>query len=432
MTNSELLLELLLQLTVILSACKLVSYFGKRYLGQTEVVGEMLAGIMLGPSLFGMIAPNLQQWLFPKSPIIADATHLFPNPSMSILYTLSQVGLMIYMFLVGLDLDMNLLRNRAKSAGIVSIAGILVPFALGAIAAFGLHGKELFSSNITPWAAALYMGASMSITAFPMLARILHERGLIKTKLGTLVLAAGSLDDAIAWCLLALVLASIKSSINVAIIAIGGTLAYVIFMWFFGQRILRIFSYWTRRDGEVTIQTLTSVFIIMMVCAYYTDSIGVHAIFGAFVLGIVMPRGHFAESVHRHLEYLTTSLLEPIFFVFSGLNTQIGLLNSPHLWAITLLITLIAVLGKGLACTLAARYSGENWRNSMTVGALMNTRGMMELIILNIGLELGVITPTLFTIMVIMAIITTVMCSPLVTFLVHPSQSSASEVLNQK
>jgi len=432
MTNSELLLELLLQLTVILSACKLVSYFGKRYLGQTEVVGEMLAGIMLGPSLFGMIAPNLQQWLFPKSPIIADATHLFPNPSMSILYTLSQVGLMIYMFLVGLDLDMNLLRNRAKSAGIVSIAGILVPFALGAIAAFGLHGKELFSSNITPWAAALYMGASMSITAFPMLARILHERGLIKTKLGTLVLAAGSLDDAIAWCLLALVLASIKSSINVAIIAIGGTLAYVIFMWFFGQRILRIFSYWTRRDGEVTIQTLTSVFIIMMVCAYYTDSIGVHAIFGAFVLGIVMPRGHFAESVHRHLEYLTTSLLVPIFFVFSGLNTQIGLLNSPHLWAITLLITLIAVLGKGLACTLAARYSGENWRNSMTVGALMNTRGMMELIILNIGLELGVITPTLFTIMVIMAIITTVMCSPLVTFLVHPSQSSESEVLNQK
>jgi Kef-type K+ transport system membrane component KefB len=417
MTNSELLLKLLLQLTVILSTCKLVSYFGKRYLGQTDVVGEMLAGIMLGPSLFGMIAPNFQQWLFPKAPILTGEV-VFPNPSMSILYALSQVGLMIYMFLVGLDLNMDLLKNRAKSAGIVSIAGIIVPFSLGAIAAFGLHGQDLFNQNVTPWAAALYMGASMSITAFPMLARILQERGLIKTKLGALVLAAGSLDDAIAWCLLALVLASIKSSINVAIIAIGGTLAYVLFMWFFGQRILRIFSYWTRRDGEVTIQTLTFVLIIMMVCAYYTDFVGVHAIFGAFVLGIVMPRGHFAESVHRHLEYLTTSLLVPIFFVFSGLNTQLGLLNSLHLWAIALLIILIAVLGKGLACTLAARWSGENWRNSLTVGALMNTRGMMELIILNIGLEQGLITPTLFTIMVIMAIVTTVMCSPLINWLV--------------
>jgi len=424
MTNSELLLKLLLQLTIILSVCRLVSYIGKRYLGQTDVVGEMLAGIMLGPSLFGIIAPDLQQWLFPKAAIISGTAQIFPNPSMSILYTLSQIGLMIYMFLVGLELNTDLLRNRAKSAGLVSITGIIAPFVLGAIAAFSLYGGgELFNPTITPWAAALYMGASMSITAFPMLARILHERGLMKTNLGTLVLAAGSLDDAIAWCLLALVLASIKSSINVAIIAIGGTLAYVLFMWFAGRRILRIFSYWTRRDGEVTIHTLTFVFIIMMICAYYTDFVGVHAIFGAFILGTVMPRGHFGESVHRHLEHLTISLLVPIFFVFSGLNTQLGLLNSPHLWAIALLIILIAVMGKGLACTLAAKYSGENWRNSMTVGALMNTRGMMELIILNIGLEQGLITPTLFTIMVIMAIVTTVMCSPLVSYLVVPAQA---------
>ncbi|WP_055074026.1 cation:proton antiporter [Pseudanabaena sp. 'Roaring Creek'] len=424
MTNSELLLKLLLQLTVILSVCRGVSYIGKRYLGQTDVVGEMLAGIMLGPSLFGAIAPNVQQWLFPKTPIVADAMHLFPNPSMSVLYALSQVGLMIYMFLVGLELNTDLLKNRARSAGIVSIAGIIAPFILGAIAAFMLHdGGSLFSPTTTPWAAALYMGASMSITAFPMLARILHERGLIKTKLGTLVLAAGSLDDAIAWCLLALVLASIKSSINVAIIAIGGTLAYVLFMWFVGRRILRVFSYWTRRDGEVTIQTLTFVFIIMMLCAYYTDFVGVHAIFGAFILGTVMPRGHFAESVHRHLEYLTTSLLVPIFFVFSGLNTQLGLLNTPQLVLITLLIIAIAVLGKGLACTIAARWSGESWRDSMTVGALMNTRGMMELIILNIGLEQGLITPTLFTIMVIMAIVTTLMCSPLINILSIPAKT---------
>jgi Kef-type K+ transport system membrane component KefB len=420
MTNSELLLKLLLQLTVILSVCRLVSYVGKRYLGQTDVVGEMLAGIMLGPSLFGMVSPDFQQWLFPKVPLMVGAVEKIPQPSMSILYALSQIGLMIYMFLVGLELNTDLLRNRAKSAGLVSIAGIIAPFILGGIAAFSLHsGGELFNPNITPWAAALFMGASMSITAFPMLARILHERGLIKTQLGTLVLAAGSLDDAVAWCLLALVLASIKSSISIAVIAIGGTLAYVIFMWFVGRRILRIFSYWTRRDGEVTVQTLTILFIIMMLCAYYTDFVGVHAIFGAFVLGTVMPRGDFAKSVHRHLEYLTTSLLVPIFFVFSGLNTQLGLLNTPHLWMITLLIIAIAVIGKGLACTLAARWSGETWRNSMTVGALMNTRGMMELIILNIGLEQGLITPTLFTMMVIMAIVTTLMCSPLVNRFTH-------------
>ena len=420
MTNSELLLKLLLQLTVILSVCRLVSYVGKRYLGQTDVVGEMLAGIMLGPSLFGMIAPDFQQWLFPKVPLMVGAVEKIPQPSMSILYALSQIGLMIYMFLVGLELNTDSLRNRAKSAGLVSIAGIIAPFILWAIAAFSVHsGGELFNPNITPWAAALFMGASMSITAFPMLARILHERGLIKTQLGTLVLAAGSLDDAVAWCLLALVLASIKSSISIAVIAIGGTLAYVLFMWFVGRRILRIFSYWTRRDGEVTVQTLTILFIIMMLCAYYTDFVGVHAIFGAFVLGTVMPRGDFAKSVHRHLEYLTTSLLVPIFFVFSGLNTQLGLLNTPHLWMITILIIAIAVIGKGLACTLAARWSGETWRNSMTVGALMNTRGMMELIILNIGLEQGLITPILFTMMVIMAIVTTLMCSPLVNRFTH-------------
>ncbi|NUN65121.1 cation:proton antiporter [Pseudanabaena biceps] len=432
MTNSELLLKLLLQLTVILSVCRLVSYIGKRYLGQTEVVGEMLAGIMLGPSLFGMIAPELQKWLFPKAPIIAGISQSFPNPSMSILYALSQVGLIVYMFLVGLELNTELLRTRAKSAGLVSIAGIISPFILGAILAFSLHGGGgLFSPNITIWAAALYMGASMSITAFPMLARILQERGLIKTQLGTLVLAAGSLDDAIAWCLLALVLASIKSSINIAVIAIGGTFLYVLFMWFLGRPILRIFSRWTRRDGEVTVQTLTFVIIVMMLCAYYTDFVGVHAVFGAFVLGTVMPRGHFAESVHRHLEYMTTALLVPIFFVFSGLNTQLGLLNTPQLWLTTIVVIAIAVLGKGLACTLAARKSGERWREAMTVGALMNTRGMMELIILNIGLEQGLITPTLFTIMVIMAIMTTLMCSPLVNFLVIPQKSSDtnSEIL---
>ncbi len=232
-----------------------------------------------------------------------------------------------------------------------------------------------------------------------------------------MVLAAGSLDDAVAWCLLALVLASIQSSLNIAVLAIGGTLLYVLFMWFVGRRILWMFTRWYRRDGTLTIEVLTFLLIVVMLSACFTDFIGVHAVFGAFILGVVMPRGHFAEAVRQHLEYLTTALLVPIFFVFSGLNTQIGLVNTPQLWGLALLITLIATLGKGLACALAAKYSGESWRESATIGALMNARGLMELIILNIGLEQGLITPTLFTIMVLMALTTTFMCSPLVNLI---------------
>ncbi len=418
MSNFELLLTLLLQLTIILATCRLVAFVAKRYFGQTDVVGEMIAGIMLGPSLFGVIAPQLQQKLFPSAAIVMDATHKIPNPSMSVLFALSQIGLIIYMFLIGLEMNTDILRHRAKSASLVSFAGIITPFILGGTVALSLYGSgNLFGAKVTPWAAALYLGASMSITAFPMLARILHEKGLTKTRFGTLVLAAGSLDDAVAWCLLALVLASIQSSLNIAILAIGGTLVYVLFMWFVGRRMLWMFTRWYRRDGTVTIEILTFLLIVVMLCASFTDFIGVHAVFGAFILGVVMPRGHFAEAVRHHLEYLTTALLVPIFFVFSGLNTQIGLVNTPQLWGLTLLITLIAILGKGIACTLAAKWSGESWRESATIGALMNARGLMELIILNIGLEQGLITPTLFTIMVLMAITTTLMCSPLVNLI---------------
>lgn len=417
MSNFDLVLKLLLQLTVILATCRIVTMIGRRYLGQTEVVCEMIAGVMLGPSLFGLLAPQLQQWLFPKAPIVIDATTKIPNPSMSILFAISQIGLVIYMFLVGLEFNTELIKRRVKSAGLVSGAGILAPFILGGLAALLLYGNgELFKPGITSWAAALYMGASMSITAFPMLARMLYDRGLAKTRLGTLALAAGSMDDAIAWCLLAIVLASIKSSANIAALAIGGGVGYALFMIFVGRRAFTIFHRRTKHDGGVTTQTLTLLLIVLMLCSWFTDSVGIYAVFGAFILGTVMPRGEFADRVRERTEFLTTSLLLPIFFVFSGLNTQIGLVNTPQLWAIAALIVAIAILGKGVACMLSARLAGETWRDSATIGALMNARGLMELIILNIGLEQGVITPTLFTIMVIMAIVTTLMASPLVAF----------------
>jgi Kef-type K+ transport system membrane component KefB len=247
----------------------------------------------------------------------------------------------------------------------------------------------------------------------------LYERGIAKTTFGTLALTAGSIDDASAWCLLAIVLASIKNSASIAALAIGGGIGYVLLMIFVGRPMFIIFSRWTKRDRKVTTQTLTLVLIILMLCSWFTDYMGIYAVFGAFILGSVMPRGEFAEQVRQYTESIATSFLLPIFFVFSGLNTQIGLVNTPTLWVITIVIIGLAILGKGVACMLAARISGVNWRESATIGALMNARGLMELIILNIGLEQGVITPTLFTIMVIMAIFTTLIASPLVGLLLQ-------------
>ncbi|OYD98496.1 cation/H(+) antiporter [Nostoc sp. 'Peltigera membranacea cyanobiont' 213] len=420
MSNFDLIIQLFLQLTIILATCRIVTILGRRYLGQTDVVCEMIAGVMLGPSLLGLIAPDFQQWLFPKLPIITAVGLKIPNPSMSILYAISQIGLVIYMFLIGLEFNTKLLKHHIKSASLLSAVGIFTPFILGAIASFWFyHNGDFFQPKVTPWSAALYLGASMTITAFPMLARILYERGLAQTRFGTLALGAASVDDGVAWCLLAIVLASVKNSLSIAILAIGGGICYILFAIFLGQPLLRVFARMTKRDAGVNRQTLTLMLIILMFCAWFTDITGIYAIFGAFVLGAVTPRGEFAQQIRQYTEFLTTSFLLPIFFVFSGLNTQIGLVNTPTLWGVTLLIIAIAILGKGVACMLAAKLAGENWRESATIGALMNARGLMELIILNIGLEQGIITPTLFTIMVIMAVITTLMASPLIAFLLH-------------
>jgi Kef-type K+ transport system membrane component KefB len=420
MSNYELVLRLFLQLTVIIAVCRAVTWLGQRYLGQTSVVCEMIAGVMMGPSLFGLLAPDIQQWLFPKAALVLANGDKIPNPSMSILFALSQLGLTIYMFLVGLEFNTELVRKRMHNAGLVSGAGILVPFSLGAIASLFLYrNADLFSSKITALSAALYLGASMSITAFPMLARMLYERKLTKTRMGTLALAAGSMDDAIAWCLLAIVLASFKNSPNIAAMAIGGGFAYVLFQIFVGHPGWKSFERALEVDGHVSRRTLGSILIVLLLCAWFTDFVGIHAVFGAFILGTVMPKGPFAEQVQEKLEGLTVSFLLPIFFVFSGLNTQIGLVNTPQRWGVTLVLVAIAILGKGLACTLAAKAAGETWREASTIGALMNARGLMELIILNIGLDAGVITPTLFTMMVIMAVITTVMASPIVNVLLR-------------
>ncbi|HEY0601841.1 MAG TPA: cation:proton antiporter [Herpetosiphonaceae bacterium] len=403
MSNSELSIHFFLQLTVILAICRLVGYLAQK-IGQPQVVGEMIAGVLMGPSLLGLLWPDVQQQIFPK------------GPSMSIIYASSQVGLVLYMFLIGVEFDTNLIRQRIRSAVSVSLAGIIAPLTLGCIVAYILVNQaagQFFTADVVPWQAMLFLGAAISITAFPMLARIIFERGLTGTSLGTLALAAGSTDDAISWCILAVVLAVFNQDPAIAVLAIGGGALYAITVLLIVKPQLRRLGTITERQGDISSGMLALVLMLLMLCAWITDIIGIYAIFGGFILGIAMPRGLFAKRLQQILEPIVTNFMLPLFFIYSGLNTSIGLVNSWWLWGVALLLLLVSIVGKGVACWLAARLNGETQREALAIGALMNARGLMELILLNIGLEQGIITPTLFTMLVFMAIVTTLMASPI-------------------
>ncbi len=416
MSNFQIGIHLFLQLAVIIAVCRVVGWLGRRFLGQTQVFMEMVAGVLLGPSLLGLFWPGIQAWLFPKQlAVVADAgTVMVAHPNMTVLYALAQIGLVLYMFVIGLEFDVGLLRGRAKSAGLVSGAGIAVPFAVGGALLPILMGRDdLFAGDVGAGIAFLFVGASISITAFPMLARMLYERGITSTRLGTLTLAAGSIDDAVAWCLLALVLAVFKKTPETAWMTVGGGIAYAIFMLTIGRKVLGVLKRRFESKGELSMDVFTTVVVVLMICAFFTDLIGIYAVFGAFICGAAMPKGKFGEALTEKIEQLTTSLFLPMFFVYSGLNTKLGLVNTVDLWILAIVVILISILGKGVACMLAARISGESWHHSAIIGTLMNARGLMELILLNIGLERGVISPTFFTIMVLMAVVTTGMASPI-------------------
>ncbi|WP_310737508.1 cation:proton antiporter [Inhella gelatinilytica] len=392
---------LFMQLAVILLACRAVSWVFVR-IGQSPVVAEMVAGVLLGPSLLGLLAPEL-------------SASLFPAASKPILFALAQIALALYMFLVGCEFDLELMKGRVGKAASVSLAGIAAPFALGAgLAWFLADRQDLFPAATEPFQAMLFLGAAMSITAFPMLARIIYERGLTGTPLGTLTLAAGAVDDAAAWCVLAVVLASFKGQASIAVLAIGGSVLFAAFVmgplrWVLPRWIGKV-------QGDLNSGQLVLVLALLMLAAWCTDMIGIYAVFGAFLLGLAMPRGDnggVPKALERQLMPLTTSLLLPCFFTYSGLNTQINLLTEPGLWGLAAVVLAAAVLGKGGACYAVARWQGMSHPEAAAVGSLMNARGLMELIILNIGLQAGLITPTLFTVMVIMAIVTTLMATPL-------------------
>jgi Kef-type K+ transport system membrane component KefB len=300
-----------------------------------------------------------------------------------------------------------------RSAVAVSWAGIATPFVLGAGLAWVLRERlPLFAPGVTTLQALLFFGAALSITAFPMLARIIYERGLSGTSLGTLALAAGSLDDAAAWCLLAVVLSGFTGDLSIAVLAVGGGGAYLFGMFLLGRRVLARLYRWLDARPERDALVLPVTLALLALAAWLTDTMGIYAVFGAFVLGACLPRGPLQKRLESQMGPLTTVLLLPMFFINSGLNTAIGLLDSWVMWGVALIVLVAAVAGKGIACAVAARLCGESPRDAVAIGALMNARGLMELILLNIAYERGVITQTLFTMLVLMAVVTTLMAVP--------------------
>lgn len=400
MPTAQLSIYFFLQAAVILLAARVVGRIARRF-GQPQVVGEMIAGVALGPSLFGLLLPGVQQALFPKD-------------TLDTLYVLAQLGVGLYMFLVGTEFRDDHFRARYRSAISVSLAGILAPFVLAfALAPWLLTLPGLFSARAEPMQASLFLGAAIAITAFPMLARIIHERGLAGSPLGTLALTAGAIDDAAAWCILAIVLASFGAGWEQAWLAIGGGTAFAAFMLLVGRRLLRRLADRVLPDQPLSATRLAVVLAIFCLCAFAMDAVGIHAVFGGFLLGACMPKGVLTAKLRETLQPVVVVFLLPMFFTFSGLKTQLGLVVQPELALATVAILLASFCGKGLACWAAARATGETHTDAMAIGALMNARGLMELILINIGLQAGLIGPGLFSILVLMAIVTTLAATPL-------------------
>ena len=401
MTASELSIHFFAQMAVILVAARLVGWFAHKYLMQPQVVGEMIAGVILGPSLFGLLAPQVQAWVFPAE-------------TKSVLYVVAQLAVGLYMFLVGLEFRVDHFRAQMKSAAAVSIAGMAAPFLFAVILTpWLLQQPNLFAPTLSQNEATLFMGAAIALTAFPMLARIIKERGMADTSLGTLSLSAGAFGDAVAWGVLAIVLASFGGGAKVAYLAIGGGLAFAAFMVLVGRRLFAPLEGMAEKAGSVTPTILAIAMIAFMLSAFAMDAVGIHAVFGGFLLGCVMPRGKFSEGVQRQLEPFTVAILLPVFFTYSGLHTRLDLVADPWLLFVALIILLVSVAAKFGACWAAARLTGQDNATSLGIGALMNARGLMELIIINIGLQKGIIGETLFSMLVLMAVVTTVMASPL-------------------
>lgn len=412
---------LLAQIIIIILVARFFGWICLK-IGQPSVIGEILAGVALGPSLVGLYFPEFSDTLFPLE-------------SLGNLQFLSQIGLILFMFVVGMELDIKVLKNRANDAVVVSHASIVVPFALGMVLAYFIY--DSFAPEGVQFSSfGLFLGIAMSITAFPVLARIVQERGIHKSKLGTMVITCAAADDITAWCILAAVIAIVKAGSFVsALYIIALAMLYVFLM-------IKVIRPFLKRIGDLHTSRenlskpiVAIFFLVLLGSAYATEVIGIHALFGAFMAGAIMPENvKFRNIFIEKVEDVALVLLLPLFFVFTGLRTQIGLLNDPYLWKVTALIILVAVVGKFVGSALAAKFIGQNWKDSLTIGALMNTRGLMELVVLNIGYDLGVLTPEIFAMMVIMALVTTFMTGPsldLINWAFKSRNKPVPEELNQ-
>jgi len=394
------LFTLTLQIAVVLAVCRLVGALFQR-IQQPRVVGEMFAGIMLGPSLLGWIAPSASAYLFPAS-------------SLGFLNALSQVGVVVFMFLVGLGIEPEELKKQGHAAVLTSHVSITAPFVLAAFLALYLYPR-LSDDSVSFTSFALFMGSAMSITAFPVLARILTERNMLGSRLGTVAIACAAVDDVTGWCILAYIVVLIRSahSSNSIWMTVGGILAFALVMIYGVRRLLQGFESIYRKKSELSENQLALMLLLVLASALMTEYLGIHLLFGAFLMGAIMPKEHrFVRYVMDRFETITVTLLLPLFFAFTGLRTNIGLVKGPEMWMYCGLIILVATVGKLGGSTLASWLSGMPLRESAGLGTLMNTRGLMELVILNIGLDIGVISPALFSMMVLMALVTTFMTTP--------------------
>jgi len=391
---------LLLQIITIIFCARTFGFIFSR-IGLPSVVGEIFAGLFLGPSFMGNWFPNFN-------------TFLFPLESLGNLQFLSQVGLVLFMFVIGMELDLKVLKNRVNEALIISHTGIFISFSLGVYLAYSLY--ETFTPENVPFISfALFMGTALSVTAFPVLARIIHERNLTKTKLGTMAITSAAIDDITAWCILATVIAIVKAGdVTSSFFTISLAITFVIAM-------IKIVQPFLKKLGEVyshreamSLNIVAAIFGILLISAFLAEIIGIHALFGAFLAGVIMPPSvNFRKILIERTESVSLGLLLPLFFVFTGLRTQITLLNQEHMWKTTFYIISLAVVGKLAGATIASRFLGQSWKNSLSLGALMNTRGLMELVVLNIGYDLGILSPEIFSMMVVMALVTTLMTGPL-------------------
>jgi Kef-type K+ transport system membrane component KefB len=390
---------LLLQIITIITFARIFGFLCKK-IGQPAVIGEIIAGIVLGPSLLGFVAPGVSAFLFPPE-------------SLNSLQFFSQIGLIMFMFIVGMDVDINVIKNRAPEALVVSHASIIMPFALGMILAYYIF-NSFAPAGVAFLPFALFIGISLSITAFPVLARILQERGMMKSRTGTLAITCAAIDDISAWCLLASLIAIVKAGSFVSsLFTILLCIVYVIVMLLIVKPFLKRFGDIFNSKEGISKPVVAVFMITLLGSAYLTEIIGIHAIFGAFIAGLIMPPNiRFRSILIEKIEDVAVVLFLPVFFVYSGLRTEIGLLNNLNLLAITGIVILIAVAGKFAGSALSMKFVGQSWKDSLIIGALMNTRGLMQLVVLSIGYDMGVITPQIFTIMILMALITTLMTGP--------------------